>query len=1013
MNDSDKKSEPLLVGRHDSYIRRVEAELRSGSSQKYKWFEHLDSWCQSIRPMGMLEIALSVIGVYAGFWLLSFLIASQPHLAEFESTQAAVIVGLIGVYLGFSTLSIQLHAGRAEGQAAVAVPFIVRTHWLYLNWGIGLGVVVANIAALALLDVDVPFTLHGITVANYLSGILIASLIARFLYMTVSDATLDMAGFVMRIAPKALAERVELVRRTNGVRNAFSSTHTLPFRASSHADDIEIVASADSGKWFVGIDVAGVKGFVSWLKSYGYEVSHVDIPIEDDGVATLLLRPNESDIKTEVTIEVATSGPMAIRGSESVQADSAAIEELASRKFKNALISKDRQGHTGELLLKSLSIWHHALVDAANGGRSGELELRLGWVSNLIAEISGKNALKEAISDRMSRSGVIGDPPIWVDIHAIADAVLCSSNPLSLDAIIDFIESAAITGKNQNDHILVDRALGVLQYIHYQAHPRQRNGSQKFYSRTERQLDSFVKSKLSMQYWSKSQFHITDRMFLALGLSLTKTAIELGEVEAARSFANRLNECFWDGEPSQSFVAPDGKSPKDDVILGIIALQGWCIAMMERKADLPSRQGAAEAVLEVLRCPVTDSRYLLWLWETYGGIGRNSDADVKLLLGHWDPDTETDEPERPGMSSAHMVDESWGLKGLLMLLIKAGSPIGQLGQYFSGPPPKRLWDHQSVSSAFEKIAKLSNLDTQEQELVPKITDMLWRRERWGLAEFAKSVAEFDIASTPRLKKLLSSVSDVEGMPFPGFEILTDLGVAENAVAKTEETVVAAAMGVPRDYFVEGNSWASGFGKHLRDVIGKRNSMAGFWSAEQSVSQFKKIESEADVRAAVDLAIKDLRNKKFNPDILIIPDTRRPEFLEWIFEKKRWELADRRPECSLYLGREQGLAILQWPYTNASSILIAEAKYLFGFQSKDSEVSVDWTDASDEDKQSLLNVIKLEMDAVKSDSPLPAAQPDPRSLNVRVTAQQPARLGVLDVLAARKIDVSALLNKEGE
>jgi len=963
--------------------------------------------------MGMLQMALSVVGIYAGFWLLSFLIAPHLHLAEFGPTQVAVIVGLVGVYLGFSTLSIQLHAGRAENEAAVAVPFIVRTHWLYFNWGVGLGVVVANFAALVLLDVGVPATLHGISATNYLSVILLASLIARFLYMTASDATLDMAGFVMRIAPKALAERVELVRRTNGVRNAFGSIQTLPFRTSSHADDIEIVASVDPGKWFVGIDESGVKELISWLKSYGYEISHVDIPIEDDGVAALILRPNESENKSEITIEAATSGPKALDGSESIQTDSASIKEQASIKFKKVLRTKPRQGQTSELLLKSLSIWHHDLIDATDSGRSGEFKLRLGWVSDLIAEISGKKALEEMHSDRMIRSGIIGDPPLWVDIHAIADAVLISSNPLSLDAIIEFLEGAAIAGKNHDDHILVDRALGVLQYIHYQAHPRQKNGSQKFYSRTERQLDSFVKSKLSMQYWSKSQFHATDRMFLSLGLSLTKTAIELGEVEAARSFANRLNECFWDGEPDRSFVAPDGKSPKDDVILGIIALQGWCIAMMERKTELPSRQDAAEAVLEVLRCPVTDSRYLLWLWETYGGIGRDSEADVKLLLRQWDPDTETDQPERPGMSSAHKVDGSWGLKGLLMLLLKAGSPIGRLGQYFSEPPPKHSWDNKVVSSAFEKIAELLNLDAREQELIPKITDMLWRRERWGLAEFAKSIAELDIERVPRLTELISSVSDVEGMPFPGFEILTDLKVAENAVIKTEETSVAAAMGVPRDYFAEGNCWASGFGKHLRDVIGKRNSMEGFWSAEQSVGQFYEIESKEDVRTAVDLAIEDLRKEKFNPDVLIIPDSRRSEFLEWIFEKKRWELADRRRDWSLYLGREHGLAILQWPYTNASSILVAEAKHLFGFRSGKSEVSVDWADASDEDKQSLLDAIKLEMEAVKSDSPLPEAQPDPRSLNVRVTAQQPTRLGVLNVLAARKIDVSVLLKEENE
>ncbi len=199
--------------------------------------------------------------------------AGHLRLPEFGPTQVAVIVGLVGVYLGFSTLSIQLHAGRAENEAAVAVPSIVRTHWLYFNWGIGLGVIVANFAALVLLDVGVPTTLHGISAANYLSVILLTCLIARFLYMTANDATLDMAGFVMRIAPGALADRVELARRSVGVRNAFEATHALPFRTSNRSDDIEIVVSINPGRWFVGIDESGVRDIISWLDFFKYDFS--------------------------------------------------------------------------------------------------------------------------------------------------------------------------------------------------------------------------------------------------------------------------------------------------------------------------------------------------------------------------------------------------------------------------------------------------------------------------------------------------------------------------------------------------------------------------------------------------------------------------------------------------------------------------------------------------------------------------------------------------------------------
>jgi len=961
----------------------------------------------------MLSVSVIVFLAYIILWYVSHRIAPHILLPKFGTTQAEVMVGLIGVFLGFGTLSVQLHAGNTESESSITVPFVVRTHWLYLNWGFGLGVIVANVAAVTLLDVGFVPTLHGVSVANFASALILALLIGRFLYVTARDAgTLDISNFVLITAPRAVAERVEISRRTNAVHKAFGINTVYPFVSANRVEEIEVRISPSANHWFTGINATTASVFIDELQSgtsQNFRVKNIYIPIEDDGDAVLVLTPEKGKEPEEDIAPVFSTELEFIQDEKALDENNNSLKQEMERRFRKVLIEGLREDHQSEILVKALRNWQISIIRAAGDGNSGELDKWLDQVTDLIRMISGNKVLDEILpTGRMSFS--VGDPPLWIDIHAVVDAALNRKNPLQLDSLISFLLGVSMIGKNQDDLSLVDHALGVLQYIHYQSHPRQSNGSEQVYRLVEKRIDSILDSNLSMLYWSKSKEHESDRKFLAFGLAVTKAAIELGETDAASSYAGRFQNCFRETQPGLPFKAPEEKRPQDEAVLAIIALSGWCISMLERVEKLPSRQDAAQAVLDTLVYPISDSRYLIWIWETHGGIGRESVADVRLLLGHWDPDYETDQPERTRNAGAHIVDESWGLKGLLNLMYKAGTPIGHLGQFFTDPPTRHLWNKDSVESAIQDLSRVCGYEPHSTPF-PEITEMLWRRERWGKAVFAKQSVQSPVDESDRVKEMIETIKEAETTPYQGYKSLKGLHVSESDEVVYAEDTIKASMNVPRDYFVQGSSWMSGMGELLRDGLLKQTSMSGFWKAEQSIDLFRQIEDEDQVRNAVDDAIQSLKEAEFHPDIVLIPRRVRPDFVQLLFGKGQWQLENRDRSRSLYIGREDGLSILFWPYTNTKSIILAEASKLFGFRLGKSPVSVEWKDCAAEERNSLLDEIERELELVKGNAPIESDPPDTSGLKVKFKAEQQSRLGVLDPAAARRIDIESLLNDD--
>lgn len=595
--------------------------------------------------------------------------------------------------------------------------------------------------------------------------------------------------------------------------------------------------------------------------------------------------------------------------------------------------------------------------------------------------------------------------PFEIDIYEVARASALSGDSSTVVVLTDQLMRSAFACLRRDQPRLMEEFLNTLVRLYYQCLERT-----ALADAMSHRLDSGLHSLFMAMRAVPSEFG--DRRteqpadtaaldaVLRFALALTHAAIRYEQTRHATFFVERMFEHRKHRRRPLRTTGPVVMCSELLFDYVAVVLAGWALHILQ--GQVLTNPESARAVLGAALAQVPAAPLMVAEWEVLRDEEWHDAAiDSRLGISHWDVrDWQRD--FRPGVGEVRWGGDDWVRLGLRASLLRAHEHFcGDATQLFKGHPRRFVWDPAKERAALQGLAAnewLAIPEGERQSRVDSVMQLLEQRARGANAEYLRYVIETPL-SEARVAQLREDAEKAFASKQSWQRALRQAGLG-NEAARSCPLRTRWGIWVPREYLLDDNNWASGFGEHLGEAVASREAMAFIHSIETSAQRGNRLSALAALPEMLREARRKMSDAGFSPNVVILPQEDR--FAGALFQKPLWQVEGRHEFGAASIGVWEQLHVLRFPYTNPETILLLDTRRLIGDCRHGAKKSVArvWVEEHppNQEMESKREAARAALNSV--DAPVPESN----SIQVLACLEVPPSLGLLDIAAAMAFDI---------
>ncbi|MCR9217279.1 MAG: hypothetical protein NXI14_08775 [bacterium] len=643
-----------------------------------------------------------------------------------------------------------------------------------------------------------------------------------------------------------------------------------------------------------------------------------------------------------------------------------------------------------------------SLAVLAREGRHVELETKLEALGELLdawLDVAPPQA------DRPERTGLFAlfdrfAGPVDVDLRELAKQGVRSGDSTTLSVLVNASARFAYQCINREQSKISGEYLDSLVFLYYQC-----RDNDILLDAVGTRLDSILDALVSRITYPQEQLSCapddTTWLVLHFAFNLVNAAIRLRQPQFAGYFVDRVLKPRERGMERRLTGESNELESSTAVVLDFAAVLfiGWSLEVLEN-ADARYHQGA-KVVLAETRGDLPSRERLIAGWElAHDDESQDSRLGVKLGVSNWDV-RDWDQKIRTGVVTSRMGGGDWSKTGLRAALLLTTERSWQNIDEICGRPARRFtWNVNTEREALQKLAANTALaipEGERQKRVEAVLELISQRSRGGDAGYLRYVLETPLSSN-RLNSFQKQAIDTWVRHRSWIDAVGGFGLAPVSPGQMPQ-LSEEAVWVPREYLLDDNNWAQGFGNILGEAAGRRESVNLIGKLEDLADAGEDIKALALVPEVVRRSVRLMADRGFTINCVVLPQEDR--FAGALFRKPLWKIEGRRQYGAASIGDWEGLHVLKCPYSDPKAILLIDTtKALAGTFTADPrnvEITIDQEPEKAEVKKRR-DAAKRAVEEVGADLP--------ESSDIVVLARMKIRptLGIADETAVIKLSI---------
>lgn len=919
---------------------------------------------------------------------------------------AAYLGGLFGFLQAVTIFAVQLRSQQDTSMLPLT-PLIARRYFTFFVLGAIAGVTIANLVG-ALAAPVLPVSRSALGALSWLN------------LFAVPGATVTALWYLATIVSEAgeadMDVALPILRAT--------------MRAQAHADAHEIEMLNEYGRC---LDAAGIK--YDPLANSSLRASTaatVRIPFGCPGTArdldchrlsrvARMLKNVPSSPQAAVTIALGQhiQGDNALiltwgsRGTPTATAAVCApVGEDLQRRLQSALAGVFHCAKRGPRMIATdvrryLTRFETKLAVLAREGRHVELEARFEDFHKLLDAWLDVAPPGTAPPERIKFLTLVDrfGGPFEIDTYEIVRAAALSADTSTVVVVADQLMRGAFACYRRDQPRLMEEFLNTLGFLYYQCIEREdlANALGHWLDLGLHSLFTAMRSVQSdldeRRVASPGDATALD-VVLRFSLALTHAAVRYEKSQHATFFVERIFEHRKHRHRHHRANGPVAMGPEVLFDYVAVVLAGWALHILQ--SNVLKAPDAARTVLSAALAQVPSAPVLLAEWELLRGAEWHDAAiDNRLGISRWDV-RDWQREFRSGVVEVRWGGPDWVRLGLRAALLRRHERFSaDAGQLFSGQPRRFVWDAAKEREALLSLSADRWVDIPEperQQRVDSVMQIIEQRARGASAEYLRYVLDSPLSDS-RVTKLRDDASKAFASKQSWQGALRQAGLSTEQ-ARLCPLRTRWGTWVPREYLLDDNNWASGFGEHLGEAVAAREAMAIIHLIETSAPRVGDLGALAALPEKVREVRRLMTDAGFQPNVIILP--REDRFAGALFQKPLWQVEGRHEFGEASIGSWEQLHVLRFPYTNPESILLLDTRRLVGDHKLDSATPVTnvWVEESPSNGDVASKKAKARAALNSADLPVPESS----SIQVLAWMEVTPRLGLVDTSAARAIGI---------
>lgn len=572
------------------------------------------------------------------------------------------------------------------------------------------------------------------------------------------------------------------------------------------------------------------------------------------------------------------------------------------------------------------------LAVLARGGRHVELEARFEDFHKLLGAWLDVAPPGAAPPERMRFLTIIDrfGGPLEIDAYEIARAATLSGDSSTVVVLADQLMRSAFACLHRDQPRLMEEFLNTLVFLYYQCVEREALADALGH-RLDSGLHSLfmamraIPSDLDEQRAEKPADTTALDAVLRFSLALVHAAIRYEQSRHATFFVERIFEHRKHRDRHHRVAGPVVMSA--EVLFDYLAavLSGWALHILQ--STVLKNPEAAQTVLGAAMAQVPAVPVLVAEWELLRGAEWHDAAiDNRLGIARWDV-RDWEREFRAGVGDVRSGGPDWVRLGLRAALLRSNAHLfGDPALLFSGQPQRFVWDAAKEREALQVLAAdqwLAIPEGERQRRVDAVMQIIDQRARGANAEYLRYVLE-----SPLSEARVTQLREDAGKAFASKRVwqnaLRQAGLSSEQ-ARSSPLRTRWGIWVPREYLLDDNNWASGFGEHLGADVATREAMALIHLIETTAQRGADLRAMATIPESLREARRTMTDSGFNPNVIILP--REDRFAGALFQKPLWQVEGRHEFGEASIGVWENLHVLRFPYSNPESILMLDTQRL--------------------------------------------------------------------------------------
>ncbi len=598
--------------------------------------------------------------------------------------------------------------------------------------------------------------------------------------------------------------------------------------------------------------------------------------------------------------------------------------------------------------------------------------------------------------------------PLEIDARDIAAAAALSGDSSTVVTLAEQLLHSAFACFHKQQPRLMEEFLKPLVFLYYRC-IQNKPLAEALGDRLDSGLHSLLSAIRSRLPDMDNDIGETDEsdiatldVVLRFALSLLHAAIRYEQIQHASYFIERIFEHRKYKQRHHDQVDAVKISRSIESLFDYIAvvLVGWSLHILQSNACKDAN--AADTVFRTAISQLPSIPVLVAEWELLrAGDYLEPAIDARLGIDRWDI-RDWNREFRAGVCETRMGGTNWVRLGLNAALLCSTKQFwGDQSKVFAEPPKRFVWNASQEREALEKLAADERLAIPEDKREGRVNaamSIIESRARGADAKYLRYVLEHSLSDT-RITKLRDEACKAYQENLSWQNAFRECGLSED-MPKFSPLRTRWGIWVPREYLLDDNNWASGFGEQLGKETAVREAMAIIHLIETNAPRGPELDALARLPEVVRSARRQLSNDGFNPNVLILP--REDRFAGALYGKPLWQVEGRGEFGEASIGVWEQMHVLQFPYSNPEAILLIDTRRTLAKSeiNKDRDAVNVWVDENPVNQEIAEKIANAAKALETEDVPLPESS----SIQVLARMETLPSLALSETQAVIAIDI---------